>query len=223
MKSNIVAIIPVREGSKRVKNKNFKKFANEKSLLELKIKQLKKQNCFKKIYLSSNSKTAKKIAIQNNINFLYRPDYYCSSNAKMHEYNSYMLSTIPGDPDVAWTMVTAPLFYDYKKAISKYYKSKNQGFDSLITVCKFNEFLINSKSKPINCSFGMWHSLTQDLPKLFTITGGVYIAKKSDQLKWNYWFGMKPFMMKISKLKSIDVDTTEDFKIAQALFLSFKK
>jgi len=223
MKSDIVAIIPIREGSKRIKNKNFKKFADEKSLLELKIKQLKKENCFSKIYLSSNSKKAKKIAIENDINFLHRPDYFCSSKAKMHEYNSYMLSTIPGNPDVAWTMVTAPLFFDYQKAINKYYKSKKLGYDSLISVCKFKEFLINSKSKPVNCSFGIWHSLTQDLPKLYTITGGVYIAKKADQLKWNYWFGINPFMMKIPKLNSIDVDTPEDFKIAESLYLSLKK
>ena len=35
----ITAIIPVRKGSQRVKNKNKKKFANS-SLLEIKIKQL---------------------------------------------------------------------------------------------------------------------------------------------------------------------------------------
>ena len=38
----IVAIIPIRKNSQRVKNKNFKHFYKEQSLLEIKIKQLKK-------------------------------------------------------------------------------------------------------------------------------------------------------------------------------------
>ena len=42
MKSNIVAIIPIRKNSQRIKNKNFKNFYKGKSLLETKIQQLKK-------------------------------------------------------------------------------------------------------------------------------------------------------------------------------------
>ena len=38
MDQEIVALIPVREGSQRVKNKNFRPFANEKSLMHLKIR-----------------------------------------------------------------------------------------------------------------------------------------------------------------------------------------
>ena len=41
MKKKIVAIVPVRKGSKRIKNKNFKKFAKS-NLLEIKIRALKK-------------------------------------------------------------------------------------------------------------------------------------------------------------------------------------
>ena len=43
MKKKIVAIVPVRKGSKRIKNKNFKKFAKS-NLLEIKIRALKKVN-----------------------------------------------------------------------------------------------------------------------------------------------------------------------------------
>ena len=43
MKSKIVAIIPIRKNSQRIKNKNFKKFFKNKSLLEIKIEQLKKK------------------------------------------------------------------------------------------------------------------------------------------------------------------------------------
>ena len=41
MRDEIVAIIPIRKNSQRIKNKNFRKFFNNKSLLEIKIEQLK--------------------------------------------------------------------------------------------------------------------------------------------------------------------------------------
>ena len=51
MNKKIVAIVPVRKGSKRIKNKNFKKFASS-NLLEIKLKSLKKVNLIDQIIVS---------------------------------------------------------------------------------------------------------------------------------------------------------------------------
>ena len=64
MKPKITAIIPVRKNSKRLKNKNFLPFIKKKSLLELKIDQLKKVKYIDRIVVSSDSLKAKKIAIK---------------------------------------------------------------------------------------------------------------------------------------------------------------
>ena len=64
MKPKITAIIPVRKNSKRLKNKNFLPFIKKKSLLELKIDQLKKVKYIDQIVVSSDSLKAKKIAIK---------------------------------------------------------------------------------------------------------------------------------------------------------------
>ena len=118
-KREVVALIPVREGSQRVKQKNFKPFSNEKSLLNLKIRQLQDADCFDKIYISSDSDLAKDIAHEEGASFLYRDPYMCGHEARLYEYNNYMLNTVPGDPIVAWTMTTAPLFDNYKPVVSK--------------------------------------------------------------------------------------------------------
>ena len=47
----IVAVIPVREGSTRIKNKNFRKFSDKENLLSLKIEHLKSSRCFDQIYV----------------------------------------------------------------------------------------------------------------------------------------------------------------------------
>ena len=61
-KKKIVAIIPVRKNSQRIKNKNFLSFYKGKSLLELKIEQLKKVKNIDEIVVSSDAELAKKIS-----------------------------------------------------------------------------------------------------------------------------------------------------------------
>ena len=210
MNEKIVALIPVREGSQRVLNKNFRPFADEKSLLHLKIKQLQSANCFDAIYVSSDSNKAKEIAEELGVEFLYRDPYMCGHEARLYEYNNYMLNTIPGDPVVAWTMVTSPLMERYGDAVLKYKLASQNGYDSLVTVTGFNNFLIDENAKPINCAFGHWHLLTQELRKAFELTGGIYMAKKSDQLKWHYWFGTNPVLFEVNKFEAVDVDDEND-------------
>mgnify|MGYP003636194838 FL=1 len=53
MKKNICALIAVRAGSKRVKNKNIRPFAN-KSLLEIKINTIKQVKGIQQIFVSSD-------------------------------------------------------------------------------------------------------------------------------------------------------------------------
>ena len=216
MGSEVVAIIPVREGSSRVLNKNFRKISDFDSLLDLKISQLKKQHNFDKIYVSSDSKIAKKISEYHEVEFLYREPYFCSSQARLHEYNTYMLSTIPGNPIVAWAMVTSPLFDGYDKAISEFF-NRTPEHDSLVTVIPYKDFLINKHGKPINCAFGHWHLLTHELNEAYQITGALYLAEKKLQMEWKYWVGLRPFLYETSVIESIDVDYEDDFKLAEIL------
>ena len=64
VKKDIVALIPVKGNSERVKKKNLRKFGNS-NLLKLKIRQIKKAKCFSKIIVSSEDKKVLKIAQQN--------------------------------------------------------------------------------------------------------------------------------------------------------------
>ena len=214
----VVALIPVREGSNRVKEKNFRDFADNESLLTLKIKQLKESNSFSNIYVSSDSPRAKEIALKNGVEFLERPTELCQADATWFDVTNYILESVPGNPIAAWTMVTAPLFTRYKDAIETFLKKREEGYNSLFTVEAHKEYYLNEKGRPVNCNFGFWHSYTQQLETFYSITGSLYVAQKSDQLKWNYWIGTKYFLYEISKFESIDVDTMEDFEFAQQLY-----
>ena len=97
MKSKTVAIIPIRKNSQRIKNKNFINFYKGKSLLELKIEQLKKVNEIDEIVVSSDSSKAKKIADKYKISFQERDKYYASSKCSGSDFFQHLALTVHGD------------------------------------------------------------------------------------------------------------------------------
>lgn len=216
MSDETVALIPVREGSQRVVGKNFKPFADEKSLLHLKIRQLKAAGCFARIYVSSDSAKAEAIAREEGVEFLPREPRLCRSDVRWDEVTDGILAAVPGDPMVAWTMTTAPLFEAYKAAVDRL-KAAGGESNSLLTVLKSREYLLDDKGRPMNCGFGFWHSYSHELDPHYVITGSLYLARKSDQLRWHYWVGTKPLLHEISRFECVDVDYPEDFAFAEFL------
>ena len=73
----LTAIIPVREGSERVKNKNIKPFAG-KTLLEIKIESLKRVDGLDDIVVSSDSRLMLDMAKKLGVKTHHRDDYYAS-------------------------------------------------------------------------------------------------------------------------------------------------
>ena len=103
----LTAIIPVREGSERVKNKNIKPFAG-KTLLEIKIESLKRVDGLDDIVVSSDSllmlDMAKKLGVKTHL----REDYYASGKVN----NSEFMHNLAVETELNYIMyspVTSPL------------------------------------------------------------------------------------------------------------------
>ena len=71
-RKKITAVIPIRKGSQRVPDKNFKDFYNGKNLLELKIESLKQVPLIDEIIVNTDSKEAIQIAKDNNISWFIK-------------------------------------------------------------------------------------------------------------------------------------------------------
>jgi CMP-N-acetylneuraminic acid synthetase len=212
---SVVALIPVREGSSRVENKNFVPFGGHATLLENKIAQLKKADCFTKIYVSSDSERAKNIAQKCQVDFLPRDPVMCTGVPRWSDVVAHIMETIPGDPHVLWALATSPLFCRYSETVETYLNHLNT-HDSLFTVKELKEYMVNEKGMPIYWSFGEWHPYSNELTPFYAINDAVFIAKKSDQLKWRYWIGQKPKIFKCQHIESIDVNFPEDLELAYA-------
>jgi len=221
--SPAVAVIPVREGSQRVLDKNFRSFAGGKSLLELKIEQLRKEACFEEIFVSSDSARAREVAERTSVGFLPRESRLCSANVRWSDVISGVVASLPGDnPLVAWVHSTSPLHTEYARPLSVFRKREGE-CDSLVTVSAFQEFIVNKKGRPINYHWGVWHDYSQELDELYKVTGALFIARKQDILQWRYLIGVKPHLYSVNRKSAVDIDTMEDFELAQLLYLDHRQ
>ena len=150
----IVAVIPVKEISERVKSKNLRNFYNDQSLLKILIKKLKKCKEIKEIYISSDSEKIKRISKLEKCKYLHRDKKFCNNVTSWSDVISEVVNSIPEDnlTTLMWCHTTTPLFDSYSKAI-KIYKKKKFKNDGLISVAKFSQFIVNEKKMPINYSW----------------------------------------------------------------------
>ena len=90
MKSdNMCAIVPVRAGSKRVPDKNIRPFAG-KSLLQIKIEQLKEAFDVQDIIVSTDCGVSAKIASDLGAIVIWRPSDLASDTISMSEVYKYL-------------------------------------------------------------------------------------------------------------------------------------
>lgn len=217
MKSNIVAIIPIRKNSQRIKNKNFINFYKGKSLLEIKIEQLKKVKEIDQIVVSSDSSKAEKIAKKYKIFFHKREKYFASSKCSGSDFFRNLALSIKGNY-LMYCPCTSPIIKKktYKKFFKNFYLFRNK-FDSLNTVSVLKTFMWKGKKSLNYDSFKAPNS--QDLPDdFFELNFGINIISRKSMIKLKNIVGRKPKFMILSKLESTDIDEKIDFEIAQTIY-----
>lgn len=212
----ITAIIPVRKGSRRLKDKNISLFSGS-TLLEYKISQLKNVESFSKIVVSSDCDIMLNIGLQQGVDVHKRADEYCDEITKTFgETVSHICSSVEGD-HILWATCTSPLVEpsDYINAINIYKNLDLNIYDSIMSVELIKRYLW-SETAPINYKLGIGHVPSQDLPSLYRVTDGILIAPRNKMIEWNYFHGPNPFKFELSKRSSIDIDDLLDLECAKA-------
>lgn len=211
----MTAVIPVRGGSRRLRNKNILPFAGS-NILVHKIRQLKQVEGIDEIVVTSDSNTMLEMAASQGVKTHKRAVEYCDEKTKSFgEVVEYVCREISGD-HVAWALATAPLIAPktYGECITAYYKGLESGFDSLITVEEFHRYLLD-KNGPVNFEMGVKHKPSQELEPLYFI-GGLTIAPKNKMIEWKYIYGPNPTKYILNKRMSLDIDDELDYVCAKA-------
>lgn len=213
---SLTAIIPVREGSTRLKNKNIAPFAGTNLLLH-KIEQLKKVNLVDNIVVSSDSDLMLEMAKNAGVSTHKRTIEYCDDKTKpFGEVVGHICENVKGD-NIIWSPVTAPLLFKntYMDIINKYYEVLDQGYQSLATFEIFKEFLWNENG-PVNYKLGLKHTISQCLPNMYIMTWGAIIAPRVKMIEWRYVHDENPYKYILDKRTSMDIDDGLDLVAARA-------
>lgn len=231
MKGKVSFFLPVRKGSQRVINKSTRQFADLKGgLLELKLKQLFSSKLIDQIILSTNDEEAIKIAqgFENpcgRLKIIERPTQLCMDSTPLVELIEYVPSIVDSD-HILWGHVTTPFVdgEDYDAIIEAYLIALKNGNDSLLTVCPFQNFLLNEEGRVFNSDSKEFKwPRTQDLPTLYEVNHAVFLAPRSTYIENKNRLGINPSLYQMDKIKSWDIDWEDDFTVAEAIYERLRK
>lgn len=191
---SILAIIPARLGSKRLKYKNIKSFKG-KPLFLWSFITAKKSKYIDKIIISTESKRI--------LNY-----------AKKYGYSSNMLRN------------------------KKLSKDKTPSEDVILDILKKNNkydyFILLQPTSPLRTHFDIDRSINLIIrkKKFFLVSinkenkkynGAIYINKIDKFLKEKKFSNEKKIFFKMTKKKSVDIDSIEDFKLAENYYENNRK
>tara|TARA_Y100000992_G_C21239609_1_gene480026 strand:- start:515 stop:1180 length:666 start_codon:yes stop_codon:yes gene_type:complete len=215
--NKLVAVVPIRKGSQRVKRKNFRPFAN-KNLLIHKIETLKKLDFIDEIIVNTDSSKAISIAKKLGVKYFRREDYFASSKCQNSDFWKNVADNTKSEY-IMFTNCTSPLIKldTYKDIImlSKKLFKKNK-FDSINTVTEIKEFLFKD-NKPINFKLSKTPN-SQDLPNIVKLNFAINILKTSKMSSRKSLVGKKPYLYKLDEIEGLDINSEFEFSFAEFLF-----
>lgn len=210
-------------------SKNTRSFGRlQNGLLELKLLQLTEAKNIDEIVVSTNDdkciEITKNFQQDKRLRIDLRPEHLCTSETDLRDLIIHSASVCSKD-QILWTHVTSPFFDSlaYEAAIKKYEEILFLRHDSLLTGRSYNEFLLDPKlNELVNNRSNLPWPRTQDLQELFEINNAVFLGPR-ELFSEGKRVGQRPFYMYSGKIASLDIDDSDDFKIAEALYERISK
>lgn len=220
MTKNLVAVVTIREGSERVKEKNFKPFAG-KNLLEHKIEVLKKVKKLDEIIINTDSDRAIEIAKKYDVKPQRREEYYASSKCSNSEFWEHIGKTTEANY-IMFTHCTNPLIEveTYNKFVEIFEENKNKN-DSINTVTDVKDFLY-LENKPLNFDPKKAPG-SQNLPNIIKLNFAINILSTDLMEKKKSLVGDNAYFYKLSSIEGCDINTETDFEYAEYLFKKYMR
>jgi len=227
----MICIIPIRSKSKGVKNKNIKDL-NGKPLVVHSIIAAKKSNIFEKIIIATDSnyyidflkKKIKDLKISKENIFFYKRSERSSTDKAPTEIVIFeILQKFKNSKYTYLIQATSP-FLKSTDIIKSFTKLKKKKFDTMFSDYAFKKFIWEKKNilKPLNYNL-FKRPMRQNINKHYIENGAFYVFNNQKFLtKKNRLFG-KIGCYEMSFDDSLDIDTHDDFLIAEKIMKNEKK
>jgi len=228
----VVALVPARQNSLRIKNKNLKKICKH-PLLWWTLTSAKKSKCIDEIYVSSDSFKILNYSKKQKVQIIKRPEKFSNHLATKKDVIYHTLSYLNKKKDLfdylIYLQPTSPLRTNFHidTALKKIFKKNSSGLISVISqpdeslwkIKVKNNKILNDTNKNKN-----FKKRSQDLKNFFKPNGAIFIYNLN-KLKYKNQFDIsKGFeIYEMDKLSSIDIDDEYDFGLADLILKKRKK
>ena len=228
----ILAVIPARAGSKRIKNKNILKL-NNKPLIEYTLNVAKKCKYIDRIVVSSDSKKILKIAEKFGVKtpFLRVEAFDDFSTVDIATLAAVKQSeNYYGNFDIViQLMPNCPIrsLKTLNSSIRNFFKNKKQSQISFVKSNFVNpwwaHFIKKKNISPLHKKIFLKHKRSQDLNELYCPTGSIWISNINALKKYKTFYAPSYGFFIINFVEAIDIDTKEDLELAKNFIDYFDK
>ncbi len=224
----ISIFLPIRKGSKRILNKNFKSLPGYKyGLTEIKIKHFKKlrsklSNLKVKVEFVVSTDSKKIFKIFKNINWINL--HWRNKEAAADDSLAKLIKQVPkicSGNLILWTHVTSPFFNDtdYIHLIKRFInKSNNKKIKSMsaFSADKIQKFIFREDGKWISHNYKKkkWPR-TQDLLNSYIVNSAAFISNREVYIKKKDRLCNNPMPILSRPSASFDVDDINDFRFVK--------
>ena len=210
-----IAFIPIKTRSTRVPGKNFRHL-NGVPLYEHIIINAIMSKAFDKIYIDTDSDIIKEFASDLNCEIIHRPQYMTKDNINGNGLLIYDSKVIKEGKYLFQLFATAPFLKpDTINSCVNFLKDNLDNYDSVFTATEesgwfwFMDIPVNYDPSELPRS--------QDAKHLIKESTGLYGITRDSLNKNKCRIGSRPYPYLINSLEAIDLDTEEDFKLAEIM------
>ena len=214
----IIAMIPARLGSQRVKKKNLR-LLNGKPLLAYSIETAIKSKVFDEVYVNSESEIIGNLAQKYGAKFYKRPPEFATNISNNDDFAYDFIKNTEGDILIQ-LLPTSPFITELE--IQEFVKKMvNSNIETLVSVVN-HQIACLYQQKPINFKYLEPHISSQDMTPIQSyatvLMGWTYESFKRSMKKFNFAYHgtdtVKDYFV-LKGLSEIDIDNEEDFQLAE--------
>ena len=213
-----VAFVPIKLNNERLPGKNIKKFSNGVPLITYILNTLIHIKEIDEVYVYCSSDEICNY-LPEKIKYLKRDARLDLSTTPFNEVLTSFANDVDADIYVL-THATAPFISE--SSIVKGIRAVQSGeYDSALAVEKLQEFLWKN-NHPINYDVDCIPR-TQDLEPYYKETCGMYIYNCDTIKNKKRRIGDKPFLIEVSQFEAVDINTYDDFEMADSVRMVLEK
>jgi CMP-N-acetylneuraminic acid synthetase len=216
----VIALVPVKQDSERLKNKNFL-VLDGKPLNRVILDKLQDIEQIQEIVINTDSDIISEDCSRrySKARIIDRPQSIRGNEVTMNTIISYDLSQVEGEHFLQ-THCTNPLLSKQTivRAIQQYFEKLDQ-YDSLLAVESIKKRAYDYLGHPINHDNKRLLQ-TQDLPEIYIENSNIFLFSRTSFLNAsNSRVGKRPQLFPMNAIEGLDIDYEEDFSLAELIAL----